>query len=59
VVFVQEETENFQNLIEDKIDGFIADRLVAASLAWRNGWQGQMAQRLAGSGRRASRTVGL
>jgi polar amino acid transport system substrate-binding protein len=29
----------FELLMENKIDGFIVDRLVGATTAWRNGWQ--------------------
>jgi polar amino acid transport system substrate-binding protein len=39
VIRVPDETVNFQNLMDGEIDGFIADRLAAATLAWRNGWQ--------------------
>lgn len=31
--------QNFRNLVEGRIDGFIADRLVAATSAWRGGWR--------------------
>ena len=39
VVGVPNDVANFENLLHHKIDGFIADRLVGSTLAWRNGWQ--------------------
>jgi polar amino acid transport system substrate-binding protein len=35
IVRVGDEAENLQNLLEGRIDGFIADRIVAATVAWR------------------------
>jgi len=39
VVRVPDDVANYENLLRQKIDGFIADRLVGATLAWRHGWQ--------------------
>jgi polar amino acid transport system substrate-binding protein len=39
IVAVGDDVANFENLLSHKIDGFIVDRLVGATLAWRNGWQ--------------------
>lgn len=39
VVLVQNEYENLRNLVEGRIDGFIGDRLAAATSAWRSGWR--------------------
>jgi polar amino acid transport system substrate-binding protein len=39
VVIVQNDVANFENLLSHRIDGFIVDRLVGATLAWRFGWQ--------------------
>jgi polar amino acid transport system substrate-binding protein len=44
IIKVGNEVANFQNLINEKIDAFIIDRLVAATLAWRHGWQTQVAE---------------
>ena len=38
-VTVRDDVANFENLLSHKIDGFIVDRLVGATLVWRNGWQ--------------------
>jgi polar amino acid transport system substrate-binding protein len=35
VVAVGDDSENLQNLLDRRIDGFIADRIVAATVAWR------------------------
>lgn len=39
IVFAENDYENFRNLIDGRIDGFLADRLVAATSAWRGGWR--------------------
>jgi len=39
VVIVENDVANFENLLSHRIDGFIVDRLVGATLAWRFGWQ--------------------
>jgi polar amino acid transport system substrate-binding protein len=39
IVIVQNDIANFENLLNHRIDGFIVDRLVGATLAWRHGWQ--------------------
>ena len=39
IVFADNDYENFRNLVEGRIDGFVADRLVAATSAWRGGWR--------------------
>jgi len=39
IVAVGDDVANFQNLLDRKIDAFAADRLVAATLAWKQGWQ--------------------
>ncbi len=36
---VSEVSANFINLFKDRIDGFFVDRIVGATLAWRNQWQ--------------------
>ncbi len=36
VVKVADDHQNLQNLLDGKIDGFIADRIVAATTAWRH-----------------------
>ena len=41
VVPVANDYENFVNLMEGQIDGFITDKLVGATTAWRGGWRGQ------------------
>lgn len=38
VVGVSHDVANFENLLHHRIDGFIADRLVGSTLAWRHGW---------------------
>jgi polar amino acid transport system substrate-binding protein len=35
IVRAGDDAENLQNLLEGRIDGFIADRIVAATVAWR------------------------
>ncbi len=42
LVKVKTETENFEHLFKDKIDGFLVDRLVGATLMWRNHWQSKI-----------------
>ena len=44
IVRVGNDVANFENLLAGKIDGFVIDRLVGATLAWRNEWQGQVAE---------------
>ena len=39
VVLAQSEEENFANLAEGRIDGFLADRLSATAVALANGWK--------------------
>jgi polar amino acid transport system substrate-binding protein len=39
IVGVSDDVANFENLLSHKIDGFVVDRLVGATLAWRHGWQ--------------------
>jgi polar amino acid transport system substrate-binding protein len=39
IVTVSDDVANFENLLRHRIDGFIVDRLVGATLAWRHGWQ--------------------
>jgi polar amino acid transport system substrate-binding protein len=39
VVGVSDDIANFENLIAHRIDGFVVDRLVGSTLAWRYGWQ--------------------
>jgi polar amino acid transport system substrate-binding protein len=39
IVTVPDDVANFENLLSDRIDGFIVDRLVGSTLAWRYGWQ--------------------
>jgi polar amino acid transport system substrate-binding protein len=39
VVLVENDYENFRNLADGGIDGLLADRLVAATTAWRGGWR--------------------
>jgi polar amino acid transport system substrate-binding protein len=39
IVAVTNDVVNFENLLSRRIDGFIVDRLVGATLAWRHGWQ--------------------
>ena len=36
---VANDVENFQNLLDRRIDAFVADRLVGETLAWKHGWQ--------------------
>jgi polar amino acid transport system substrate-binding protein len=39
IVMVPDDIANFENLLNRRIDGFLVDRLVGATLAWRHGWQ--------------------
>ena len=39
IVTVNDDVANFENLLNRRIDGFVVDRLVGATLAWRHGWQ--------------------
>jgi polar amino acid transport system substrate-binding protein len=39
IVTVADDIANFENLLSRRIDGFVVDRLVGATLAWRHGWQ--------------------
>ena len=39
VIAVADDVANFENLLSHRIDAFIVDRLVGATLAWRHGWQ--------------------
>ena len=39
IVSVPDDVANFENLLSHRIDGFVVDRLVGATLAWRHGWQ--------------------
>ena len=39
IVAVTDDVANFENLLSRRIDAFIVDRLVGATLAWRYGWQ--------------------
>jgi polar amino acid transport system substrate-binding protein len=39
IVGVPDDVANFENLLSHRIDGFVVDRLVGATLAWRYGWQ--------------------
>jgi polar amino acid transport system substrate-binding protein len=42
ITFVETEKRNFENLLSGQIDGFFADRIVAQTVAWRNGWQARV-----------------
>ena len=39
IVSVANDVANFQNLLDHKVDAFVADRLVGETLAWKHGWQ--------------------
>ena len=39
IVTVPDDVANFENLLSRRIDGFVVDRLVGSTLAWRYGWQ--------------------
>lgn len=39
IIHSENDYQNFRNLIEGRIDGLLADRLVAATSAWRGGWR--------------------
>lgn len=38
-VMVDNDYENFRNLVDQKIDGFLVDRVVGATTAWRGSWR--------------------
>lgn len=42
IVFVQSDYENLRNLVDQRIDGFLADRLVAATSTWRGGFRNKV-----------------
>jgi polar amino acid transport system substrate-binding protein len=42
IVKVGDDRENLQNLLAGRIDGFIADRIVAATIAWRQQKSGEI-----------------
>lgn len=42
IVFAQSDYENLRNLVDRRIDGFLADRLVAATSAWRGGFRNKV-----------------
>lgn len=42
IVSVQSEYENLRNLVDGRIDGLLADRLVAATSAWRGGFRSRV-----------------
>lgn len=42
IVKVGDDGENLENLLAGRIDGFIADRIVAATVAWRLGKSGEI-----------------
>ncbi len=42
ILKVDNETENFNNLFLYHIDGFFVDRVVGATIAWRNDWQNKV-----------------
>jgi len=44
IVRVGNDVANFENLLAGKIDGFVIDRLVGATLVWRHGWQNQVTE---------------
>jgi len=44
IVRVGNDVANFENLVSGKIDAFVIDHLVGATLAWRYGWQQQVAE---------------
>jgi polar amino acid transport system substrate-binding protein len=39
IIKVGNDYDNFRNLVDGRIDGFLADRIVAATTAWRGGWR--------------------
>ncbi len=42
IVRSRNDLENFNNLLEGRIDAFPVDELVGATLAWRHGWKGRV-----------------
>ena len=42
IVLVQSDYENLRNLVDRRIDGFLADRLVAATSSWRGGFRNKV-----------------
>ena len=44
IVRVGNDVTNFENLMAERIDAFIIDRLVGATLTWRHGWQKQVVE---------------
>jgi len=44
LVFVNNDYQNFHNLLNDEIDGFFADQIVASTLAWRMGIRDKVKQ---------------
>ena len=42
IFFVESDYENLRNLVDSRIDGFLADRLVAATSAWRGGFRNKV-----------------
>lgn len=38
-VMVDNDYDNFRNLVEQKTDGFLVDRIVGATTAWRGNWR--------------------
>lgn len=42
IVFADNEYQNLRNLLDQHVDGVIADRLVATTSAWRGGWRAQL-----------------
>jgi len=39
IVVVDNDYDNFRNVLEGKIDGFLVDRIVGATTAWRGNWR--------------------
>ncbi len=39
IIKVENDYDNFRNLIDRRIDGFLADRIVGATTAWRGNWR--------------------
>jgi polar amino acid transport system substrate-binding protein len=42
IVKVGDDLQNLNNLLEGRIDGFVADRIAAATVAWRQGKSGEI-----------------
>lgn len=42
ILFARSETACFQQLFDGGIDGFLVDRIVGASIAWKRKWQNQI-----------------